>query len=280
MLILVFGLLVAAAPAKKVVIPLDSIKETPISPCLDTISLMAKFQAGELEEVYRAWLTFFERTQRLRLDMELPCHIQGKRMLGVLHLVLMGDTARAIEAFTNLALNAPREQLWDLNLPYEVQAVWDSVRGEWGPELTDDQAWADKWLPPPIYDINSASTLYRLRKIYHDNRILYGLAGDKDPEPFIRILHNIQNLNDPAFVLMRIDVMIRLGYGPNRIESEFSNFNSPNSAIVQTYYLVVWRTRLGARANMLALDIEKKETPKRSSVRSAPVLRLSPSANK
>lgn len=280
MILLALGLLAAAAPAKTTVIPLDSIKETPISPCLDTVNLMAKFQAGELEGVYRAWLGFFERTQRLKLDMDLPCHVQGKRMLGVLHLVLMEDTARAIETFTNLAVNAPRHQLWDLSLPYGVQAVWDSVREEWGPELTDDQIWEDKWLPPPTYEPNAAPKFYSLRKLYHDNRVLYGLAGEKDPEPFIRILHNLQNQSDPAFILMRTDAMLRLGYGPGRIESELSNFNSPDSPVVKMYYLMSWRTRLGIRAKCLASAIEKKEERKKTPTLPAPVLRQAkPSKN-
>lgn len=279
MLLLALGLLAAAAPAKTPVIPLDSIMEKPISPCLDTVNLMAKFQAGELEEVYRAWLGFFERTQRLKLDMDMPCLVQGKRMLGVLHLVLMEDTARAIETFTNLAVNAPRHQLWDLNLPYEVQAVWDSVRGEWGPELTDDQVWEDKWLPPPTYEPNAPPKFYSLRKMYHDNRVLYGLAGEKDPEPFIRILQNIQDQSDPAFILMRTDAMLRLGYGPSRIESELSNFNFPNSPVVKTYYLAGWRTRLGIRANRLASGIEKKEERKKAPALPAPVLRQAKPSN-
>ncbi len=280
MLLLAFGLLLAAPPTKTTVIPLDSIKETLISPCLDTVNLTAKFQAGELEEVYRAWLGFFERTQRLKLDMDMPCLVQGKRMLGVLDLVLMSDTARAIEMFTNLAVNAPRHQLWDLNLPYEVQAVWDSVRGEWGPELTDEQMWEDKWLPPPIYEARPNPKFYNLRKMYHDNRVLYGLAREQDPEPFIRILHNIENQGDPAFVLMRTDAMLRLGYGPSRIESELSHFTFPTSPVVQTYYLAGWRTRLGVQVSRLANEIEKKDDKKKPSSYSKPILKLSTPSNK
>jgi hypothetical protein len=280
MLLLALGLLITAAPAKTSVLPLDSIKQNPIAPCLDTMTLMAKFQAGELEEVYRAWLGFFERTQRLKLDMDMPCLVQGKRMLGVLHLVLMEDTTKAIENFTNLAINAPRQQFWDLNLPYEVQAVWDSVRGEWGPELSDDQTWEDKWLPPPIFEPGAAPQLYRLRKMFHDNRVLYGLAGEKDPEPYIRILHNIENQQDPAFILMRTDAMLRLGYGPRRVESELSNFTSPNSPVVKTYYLLGWRTRLGVRVTQLASGIEKKEGSKKAHSLTTPVLNQGKPSNK
>lgn len=276
-MLLLFATLIATAtpsPPKATVFPLDSIKENPIAPCLDTINLMAKFQGGELEEVYRAWLGFFERTQRMRLDLDLPCLVQGKRMLGVLHLVLMGDTSAAIETFTNLAMNAPRVQLWDLNLPYEVQAVWDSVRREWGPELSADQAWEDKWLPPPIYESGSGPKLYHLRKMYHDNRILYGLAGDKDPDAYVRILENIKNQDDPAFILMRTDTMLRLGYGPRRIEEELLLFRTPDSPIVNTYYLVGWRTRLGARVSKLASGLEKK-TERKNPVAPPPSLQIS-----
>jgi hypothetical protein len=223
---------------------------------------MAKFQAGELEEVYRDWLGFFERTRRLKLDVATPCHVQGKKMLGVLHLVLMKDTADAIGAFQNLSLNAPFIQLWDLNLPYEVQALWDSVRAEWGPELTDEEAWEYHWLPPPLYDPNAPSGVYVLRKSYHDNRVLYGLAAGQDPEPYIRILQNTENQSDPAFILMRTDVMSRLGYGPKRIESELAHFSTPSSVVVGEYNLSAWRTRLGKRVARLASGVEMKPEAK------------------
>lgn len=273
MLLFALGLLLSATPAKPNPAPPDSLRENPVAPCLDTISLMAKFQGGELEEVYRAWLGFFERTQRLRLDVDMPCHVQGKKVLGVLHLVLMNDTTHAIEALTNLSVNSPRTHLWDLNLPYEVQALWDSVRGEWGPELTADQIWEDHWLPPPLYEPNAPPRLYNLRKLYHDNRILYSLAGGKDPEPYIRILENTRKQDDPAFVLIRSDAMLRLGYGPKRIDTELANFSGPSSIIVAPYHLVGWRTRLSERSTMLAAGIEKKQEPKKKAIFPAPVLK-------
>lgn len=88
--------------------------------------------------------------------------------------------------------------------------------------------------------------------MYHGKRVLYELAGEKDLEPFIRIHYNIRVQRDPMFVLIRTAAMLQLGYGPERIESELSNFNSATSPVVKTYSLAVWWTRLGIRVRRQA----------------------------
>ncbi len=214
-------------------------------PCLDTIQLQKQFEDGDLNEVYGRWLNFISLANEERLRVDRPCLIHAYRMLGILDLALAKDTMAAIRTFSRLARMDPETTLWNFSLPEDIQSFWDEQRDRWGPPLTDEELWKLKWLPPLKFEEPRDTATLRLRNTYNDNRILYGLATD--PDYYVRILNHIGDLNDPAFILMRAEVMLRLGYATGKVQAEADRFLSPASRLVDGDKLVAWRQRLQTR---------------------------------
>ncbi len=247
--------------------------ETAQVDCLDSDQLAALFQAGELESVYRNWLAFFQRNRILRLSVDMPCWLEGQKVLGVLHAVLMGDTVRSRMAFWQVARNAPATTLWNFNLPYEIQAMWEEIWRETKYEFSPAEAWNLHWTPPPLFESGADRRRLELRRLYHDARIIYGLTESRDPEPYVRILRDLQKQQDVAFLMMRAEAMLRLGYGPGRIREELAKLGGASDEVIAHRDLVHWVGRMNYWLRNISVEAPGKnpsESPGKDPVLTRP----------
>lgn len=216
--------------------------DPPPNGCLDTVAMRRLYRLGELEEVYFKWRAFSKMVAANQIPVSRDCFVEGNRMMGALGLILDQDTAQAESRFSVVIKLAPRREMWDLSLPMAAQAFWDHY-AESRPERTPEQIWEDKWLPPISWTPAPDSLTLKLRNAYHSARLIYALA--MDPNKYDIVAKKIAGLKDPAFVLLRADLALRLGEGPTRANRELEGFQSPNSRVISEYDAVGWRTRLG-----------------------------------
>jgi len=234
-------------------------------PCLDVIASKKKFRDGDLDEVYRDWLTFFNRIETLKLEANDSCLIEGYRYLGVLHLFLMHDSTRARAALVNVVMMDSRRQMWDLMLNYELQAVWDGIRENYGYDLDPAEIWQGQWLPPPKFERKPQAKILEIRKIYHDNRLRYALAIPGNSSIYDTILVDIFKQPDPAFILMKTEVKLRLARGPSELRQEISRFNTLISDVINGDHMIAWYTRLNSQIKLeeaKSIGLEKRTKKK------------------
>ncbi len=225
-------------------------------PCPDTVGLRHKFLEGDLEEVYNTWKNYLFIAREIKSSISMPCQIQASKMLGILSLVLRGDSAEAKNHFYMVARYAPFVEMWEYSLPMEVQTAWDTARANFGPQRTADQIWRDQWLPPVTSQAPSKPEILSLRRLYHDSRVLYALA--RDPDYYVRIMQNIRSEMDPAFQLLRVDVMMRMGYGIGKAENELGKIGFQPSLVIAEFDLFVWQERLYRIAEGLKATVDPK----------------------
>jgi len=201
----------------------------------------------------------------LKLEANDSCLIEGYRYLGVLHLFLMHDSTRARAALVNVVMMDSRRQMWDLMLNYELQVVWDFIREGYGSELDPNEIWLDQWLPPPKFERKPQAKVLELRKIYHDNRVRYALAIPGNSTTYDTILTDIFKQPDPAFILMKTEVKLRLGRGPSELRAEISRFPSLVSDVINGEHLLAWYSRLDSRIKLeetKGIGLEKRPNKK------------------
>ena len=217
----------------------------PLPACPDTATLLPRFQEGDTLGIYSAWTRYFTRLQAPSISpRETGCTVFGRRMLGVLDLELQKDTAAAMREFSKVVAASPRQQMWDLNLSADAQAAWDYAR-ERGPEMKPEELWDLRWTPPQRFESARDPALRRLRKTYHEARRLYAVT--EKSEHLRRLLTELAGETDPAFVLLRAEIRLRLKEPAAGIAHELDLFQEPKSLILAPHHLVTWRGRLGDR---------------------------------
>lgn len=210
--------------------------------CLDTLAMRRLYRLGELEDVYWKWRAFFQMASEHRMVLSRDCIVEGSRMVGMLGLILEQDSVEARRRFLVTNRLAPRKEMWDLSLPMAAQAFWDHYVAS-RRERTDEEVWQDKWLPPISEEPAPSSAALALRSKYHSARLLYAQALDL--HKYDLIVKKIAGLQDPAFMLLRADVALRMGEGPTRASQELDRFHLPSSVVISEHDAVTWRTRLG-----------------------------------
>ncbi len=225
-------------------------------PCPDTLGLRHKFLEGNLEEVYATWKSYLSVMHELRASTSVACRVQASKMLGVLDLVLRNDSVEADLHFYMVARHAPFVEMWDFSLPLSVQTAWDSARINYGPVRSPQKIWEDKWLPPVSTRIPLSPESMELKQLYHDSRVLYALA--RDPDYYVRIMQNIHSEDDPAFQLLRADVMLRLGYGISKAEKELGTVGFRPSLVLAPYHIFGWQDRLYQTIKGLKTTVDPK----------------------
>ncbi len=211
--------------------------------CPDSNRVMLRFQERDFVNLFTEWQNYFQSVSKSP-NKPASCELFGRKILGMMQLILKKDTVAAINEFSRLIALDPLVQMWDLDLSTPQQSFWDAARDSLGPEFSTEDAWKLKWIPPIKRDRSHDPLILALRKKFNEMRKLFALVGEQDQ--YQTLLTKIAGETDPAFLLLKIEIRIRMKERQKDILVEMNQFSRPDSPIVSTHHLSRWRGRVNS----------------------------------
>jgi hypothetical protein len=232
-------------------------------PCIDLYELKGLMSQARDELAYQIVEPFIAKKGPLLYDYDAECQTALYRIMGLLSYRYEKDKRRSLFYYRNLLALKPDSELWDIGMifPIVAQTYFDSLKGYWAPRIDpivvgDSALWKNQWLPPLRMDVaTQASTLGKrvtssdkLAVLFHRARWLY--ARSSTHREFEDLYYMVHPETDPAFLLLKAEIRLRLGYSPKSALAETKAYKQ-QSDLLYASDLQRWHQRVKSRSQYL-----------------------------